>query len=86
MSEKIKKKDFIKNLAIKLNIDEKEALRCFDGTIEVFYDAFKEGKSVTIENFGNFYLEKKSENYVFKFNPSQKLRSLLGWSSSYKSN
>jgi hypothetical protein len=46
--------------------------------------AFKQGQSVSLRNFGTFYVRPERSNWVFKFNPSQRLRKLLGWSSTYK--
>jgi DNA-binding protein HU-beta len=48
------------------------------------YESFKEGQSVTFSGFGNFYVRPERERWVFKFNPSQRLRALFGWSSTYK--
>jgi len=55
-----------------------------DATIEEIYDSLKQGESVSIRNFGTFYVRTERENWVFKFNPSQRLRKLFGWSSTQK--
>jgi DNA-binding protein HU-beta len=39
---------------------------------------------VTLSGYGNFYVRQERERWVFKFNPSQKLRALFGWSSTHK--
>jgi hypothetical protein len=39
---------------------------------------------VTIDGLGGFYLQRKRSGVAFKFNPSQRLKALLGWSSTYK--
>ena len=84
MNGKINKKEFIKELAFKMETTEKDAETWLNATVDVFYEAFQARQSVTIENFGNFYIKEKDSICVFKFNPSQKLKYYLGWSSSYK--
>ena len=48
------------------------------------YLSIEKGKSVTLKNFGSFYVRPEANSWVFKFNPSQKWRALFGWSSTYK--
>lgn len=82
-----------------MSIDKKELIRrvsnrvikgtgtveeIIDATLEEIYESLKQGESVSIKNFGTFYVRIERENWVFKFNPSQKLRKLFGWSSTYK--
>jgi DNA-binding protein HU-beta len=50
----------------------------------MLYHSFEAGESVTIKGFGNFYIRQERSSWVFRFNPGQRLRALLGWSSSYK--
>lgn len=84
MSAPASKKEFIQLLAHRMNVDEDEAARWLEGVIDTFYDVFNQGIGVTLTGFGGFYLDPRRSSTVFKFNPSQKLRKLLGWSSSYK--
>jgi DNA-binding protein HU-beta len=55
-----------------------------DAFLDEIYQAIKRGDSVTLKNFGSFYVRPEPENWVFKFNPSQKWRTIFGWSSTYK--
>ena len=55
-----------------------------DGTLDEVYEALKRGESVSLRGFGTFYVRAERESWVFKFNPSQRLRKLFGWSSSYR--
>jgi DNA-binding protein HU-beta len=55
-----------------------------DGALEEIYAAFKRGESVSLRNFGSFYVRPETEQWVFRFNPAQRLRKLLGWSSTYR--
>ena len=82
--EKIKHKDFIKLYAEKMGCTEKEAERYLMGFIDTLYDGLKNIQPVTIEHLGSFYIAEKHGSRIFKFNPAQKLKAILGWSSSYK--
>ena len=84
MAKRIQKKDVIERLASRLSVDEKKSEEYLDAVLETFYEAFKSGEGVTLPNFGSFYLDLRRSGCVFKFNPSQKLRALFGWSSTYK--
>ena len=53
-------------------------------TLEEIYQALKRGESVSLRNFGIFYIYEERSSWAFRFNPSQKWRALFGWSSTYK--
>ena len=74
----------MKRVASRLSQDPKEADILVDAVVEEIYEALKNGESVTIRNFGIFYIDHRRSGTVFKFNPSQRLKALFGWSSSYK--
>ena len=80
----IKHKEFIKKYSQKMGCSEKNAEKYLDGFIEIVYDCMKEKSSITIQNFGKFYVSQRRESTAFKFNPSQKMKAILGWSSNYK--
>jgi DNA-binding protein HU-beta len=82
--ESISNKEFISKLALNMNTDEERASKCLEEVIDTLYEAFKNGKGVKLKGFGNFYLSKRKDSTIFKFNPSSKLKKLLGWSSTYK--
>ena len=83
MADRIKKDEFARRLATRMNTDEATAAAWVDGFIETLYESFKAGESVTLPGLGGFYLRPESESWVFKFNPAQRLRALFGWSSTY---
>lgn len=83
MAERVKKEDFIHQLAVRMNTDDKTAEAWIDGVVETFYESFKAGKGVTLPGFGGFYVRPEPESWVFKFNPGQRLRALFGWGSTY---
>jgi nucleoid DNA-binding protein len=51
---------------------------------ETLYEAIDSGECVTLPGFGGFYVKPAPDRWVFKFNPAQRLRAALGWSSTYK--
>lgn len=81
---KIKHQEFVKLYSKKMKCSEATAELFLTGLIDTLYDSFREGNSVTIQHFGNFYVSQTKDSTAFKFNPAQKLKALLGWASSYK--
>jgi DNA-binding protein HU-beta len=86
MGSRIQIKDIAEKLARKMNASDETAEEWIDALIEVLYESFKKGRSVTLQGLGGFYLKPKGKTWVFKFNPSQRLRHLFGWASTYKGN
>ena len=84
MTKRTQKNEFVRRLAERMDADEATAAAWVDAFVETLYDSFKAGESVTLTGFGNFYVRPERESWVFRFNPSQRLRALLGWSSTYK--
>jgi hypothetical protein len=84
MSERVQKQDVANRLAERMGTDEKTATEWLDGVTETLYEAISSGESVTLPGFGGFYVKPRTDTWVFKFNPSQRLRAALGWSSTYK--
>jgi Bacterial DNA-binding protein len=84
MADRIQKKGVVQRLARRMGTTEQTAEVWLDAFTDTLYEAFKEGRSVTLPGFGGFYVRRHREAWVFKFNPGQKLRALLRWSSSYK--
>jgi DNA-binding protein HU-beta len=83
----IKKKEFGSLLAKKMNTTDKIAEIWVDAFTDTLYECLKEKRGVTITNLGTFYLRITSHgDSIFRFNPSQKLRRLFGWASTYKGN
>jgi nucleoid DNA-binding protein len=78
------KKEFIALLAKRMKTDEETAKLWIDSYNETLFEIFKTGEGVTIDGFGGFYLERRSSGTAFKFNPGQRLKAILGWSSTYK--
>jgi DNA-binding protein HU-beta len=84
MTERVKHKELVQRLATRMGADPTTADLWIDGITETLYECFRNGESVTIKGFGDFYVREERSHWVFKFNPGQRLRAMLGWSSKYK--
>jgi DNA-binding protein HU-beta len=84
MGKNIDKKELVQLVAKKLSKDPEHVELVIDTAVEEMVEAFRCGEGVTIRNFGTFYIDWRRTGTVFKFNPSQRLRALFGWSSTYK--
>ena len=80
----ISKKELIRRIAQRNGQDTKVIETILDDTLEEIYQSLKAGESVNLRNFGTFYIKVYPTSAKFKFNPSQRLRKLFNWSSSYK--
>lgn len=78
------KKDLVTQVSNRTHKDIDEVEEIIEATFEEIYESLKRGESVTLTNFGTFYIRPEPSSWVFKFNASQRLRKLLGWSSTYK--
>jgi DNA-binding protein HU-beta len=78
------KKEFISLLAKHMNTDEATTKQWVEGYADTLIDIFKTGEGVTVEGLGGFYEARRSSGTAFKFNPSQRIRFILGWSSTFK--
>ena len=83
--ERIQKKEIVRRLAVRMRTGAAVSAVWLDVVPDTLYESFKVGQSVTLSGFGNFYVRPERERRVFRFNPSQKLRALFGWSSTYRS-
>ena len=84
MSDRIEKDELIERISRRTGNSPKTVEKFVDATLEEIYEALKQGERVSLKNFGTFYVRPERTSWVFKFNPSQRLRKLFGWSSTYK--
>ncbi len=84
MSKRVDRDDLVQLIAVHLSKKETLVAEIVDATLEEIYQALKRGECVSLKNFGTFYVRPERESWVFKFNPSQRLRALFSWSSTYK--
>jgi len=82
----MKEKELIQKAAQRAGKSEAEVALVVEAWVEEIIASLKRHESVSVRNFGTFYirLSRRSSTSVFKFNPSQRLRKLFGWSSTYK--
>jgi DNA-binding protein HU-beta len=84
MDERLNRDKLVQKVAERLKEHPDKVGQVVDATLEEIYEALKCGESVSLKNFGTFYIRPERETWVFKFNPSQRLRAIFGWSSTYK--
>lgn len=84
MTDRITKKELVERVAERTDREQADVEAIIDATLEEIYQSLKRHENVIIRNFGKFYIRERSSGIVFKFDPSQKLRALFGWSLTYK--
>ena len=84
MRQTVDKKELVARTAQRLGQDPTAVETVVDALLDEIYRALKAEESVSLRNFGTFYLDVRRTGTVFKFNPAQRLRALFGWSSTYK--
>ncbi len=77
-------KEFVKKYAQEVDCDEETAKKQVQVFTQIILDSMKKGDSVTIKDFGRFYIRERTNSTVFKFLPAQKFKAILGWASDYK--
>ncbi|AFY83047.1 HU family DNA-binding protein [Oscillatoria acuminata] len=80
----IDKTELIAKIAQRVQKQPEAVEEILDATLVEIYESLKQGQSVSLKNFGTFYIRPEGETSVFKFNPSQRLRKLFGWASTYR--
>ncbi|MEO0565430.1 MAG: HU family DNA-binding protein [Chloroflexota bacterium] len=84
MSKRINKSELVNRIAKRLSKNTAEIDPVTDAVLEEIYEALKQEETISLRNFGTFYIDVRHSRTVFKFNPSQRLKALFGWSSTYK--
>ena len=84
MTGRVEKPELVRLVSQRTNRDAETVSEIVDGLLEEIYAALKHGDSVSLRGFGSFYVRPERDSWVFKFNPSQRLRALFGWSSTYR--
>jgi DNA-binding protein HU-beta len=80
---RIEKPELVRLVSQRTRRDAAEVEEIVDAFLQEAYEAVKRGDSVSLRGFGSFYVRPEPESWVFRFNPSQRLRKVLGWSSTY---
>ncbi len=84
MTGRVEKPELVRLVSQRTNRDAETVSEIVDAWLEEIYQALKRGDSVSLRGFGSFYVRPERDSWVFKFNPSQRLRALFGWSSTYR--
>jgi DNA-binding protein HU-beta len=84
MRGRVEKTELVRLVSQRVQRDVDTVEEILDATLEEIYQAIKRGESVSLRNFGSFYVRPGEESWLFKFNPSQRLRRLFGWASTYR--
>ena len=79
----IDKRELAQRVSKRVDKDIDLVEEIIDVAVAEIYESLKCNESVQIRNFGTFYI-RPGKSCVFKFNPSQRLRKLFGWSSTFK--
>jgi DNA-binding protein HU-beta len=81
MTDRVKQSELVRRAAQRVDRDEAAVAAVVDAFLEEIYEALRRGRSVSLRGFGSFSVRPEREAWVFRFNPSLRLRALLGWSS-----
>lgn len=84
MSSHIEKDDLVQRISRRTGNSIQTVEKILDTALDQIYESLKQGECISLRNFGTFYVRPERDSWVFKFNPSQRLRRLFGWSSTYK--
>jgi DNA-binding protein HU-beta len=69
----IEKQELVRRISERVEVETGIVDAVIDATIEEIYESLQKGDSVSLRNFGTFYVRVESRIWVFKFNPSQRL-------------
>lgn len=83
MNTRIDNKELVERVSQATGHNPELVASILDAMLDEMYRAFTQGESITLRNFGSFFVRSGRETWTFKFNPGQKLRRLFGWSSTY---
>jgi DNA-binding protein HU-beta len=84
MGDRIDKKELVSLVSQRVHRKVGVVGAIVDTFLDEIYEALKRGESVSLRDFGSFYVRPERRSWVFKFNPAQRLRKLFGWSSTYQ--
>jgi DNA-binding protein HU-beta len=84
MTDRVEKPELVRLTARRVHRDDEAVAGVVDAFLEEIYEALKRGHSVSLRGFGSFYVRPEPDSWVFRFNPSQRLRALFGWSSTHR--
>ena len=81
MGNKITDKKMITDIARRIGVAESAAEKtCEAFFFEEILQNLEQCRTVTVKKLGTFYIKATEPTRTFKFNPSRRLRKILGWS------
>jgi DNA-binding protein HU-beta len=80
MVNRITEKEIITAIAQQTGINESLIKKIFESVFVEIVKNLDQRRTVTVKDFGTFYIKPTELTRTFKFNPGQRLRSVLGWS------
>jgi DNA-binding protein HU-beta len=84
MPARIDKQVLVRTVARRVDRDAEAVDAIVTAFLDEIYAALQRGESVSLRDFGSFYVRPERDAWVFRFNPAQRLRKLFGWSSTYR--
>ena len=84
MAERLEKADVVHLVSARLNRDTEAVAEIVEAFLDETFQALRRGECVSLRGFGSFYVRPERDSWVFKFNPSQRLRKALGRSSTHR--
>ena len=84
MIGRVEKPDLVKLVSQRTSQEAQTVDEIVGAFLDEIYQALKRGDSVSLRGLGSFYVRPGDESWLFRFNPSQRLRALFGWSSTYR--
>ena len=81
---RITDKEIVSKVADKTGVDSNTVAKISQAVFKEITNALEKSHPVNIKDFGTFFIRPTTPTRTFKFSPSQRLRNILGWSSTYK--
>lgn len=80
MANKITEKEIILSVVKNTGVAENVVKKISESLFVEIVKNLDQCRTVTVKDFGTFYIKPTQPTRTFKFNPSQRLRRSLGWS------
>ncbi len=84
MADRMTEKTLVQAVAERTGQDAALTGEIVNAMLAEIHASIKQSESVSLSNFGTFSVRAERDTWVFKFSPSQRLRAVLGWSSTYR--
>ncbi|MEW6610423.1 MAG: HU family DNA-binding protein [Patescibacteria group bacterium] len=82
--ERVDTDELINRVAAETGLSQKTVEKITSSLFEQMTHYLEQCRPINIKDFGTFFIRPTTPTRTFKFNPSQRLRAIFGWSSTYK--